>query len=127
MNSGKNLFQPRRWPVLAVAVVALLYAITNWLCVFSPSIQSYGIFLSWGFILPVLFSLGSWVFLFKQRHRCHRYLRWWIVGIIVTVGYVSMGYFTIFIFIMMCAAIIYILTVIKNPKAFIEMKAAAQS
>ena len=50
-----------------------------------------------------------------------------IFGKLMDVGILTYnGTFTI-AFIMMCAAIIYILTVIKNPKAFLEMKAAAQS
>lgn len=80
-----------KWVIL---ISIICYAIVNGLCVFVPYIPGMVIFISWGFVLPLLFVAGNWLILARKRQH---FSKWWIAAVIATAGYIAMASFTVHI------------------------------
>ena len=94
---------PRRSHVIiGIGATATCYAIVNGLYVFVPFIPGMATFVSWGFLLPVLFLTGSSAAAVRQRQAMKN---WWIVGLMATAAYLAMGFFTVYIIADMWAAV----------------------
>ncbi len=88
--------------ILPISAIAVGYVIVNWVSVFDPYVPSMGHFIAWGFVLPIVFLFGSWIAAAGKRKSCKT---WWVPGLIATVVYASMGFFSVYIISAMWAAV----------------------
>ena len=107
MRSTKNMTETFKLPHGKRAVICStsaipIYAGLNAICVLMPFIPGPAAFIGWGFILPLLCIIGTWILMTKSRQSIKR---WWIVGIISTSLYLAMGFMTLYIISAMWAAV----------------------
>ena len=69
-------------------VVLVVYAAINGIAVLLPSIPGPATLFFWGALAPLAMVIGWWGFASKRRGEM---ANWWVVGMLSTLAYLSLG------------------------------------